>query len=236
MPNQFEADSPLGNQQPSLRIAGSAYHRTARDLMGVVCVPHRPLCAGAARSTRTHGLSAPLEGGVPYLSRREATGMAKQATKRAATAEAAGPVEPVDLGMLETYIAYYLRNAQDATFRAYARRTGKLDVRPGVYSAMEVIANNPGITASALGRAIARDKSTVTPLIQYLQRQSLITRTISAEDRRRIHLGLTNEGQRTLKVLRQHAAQHEAELDAIVGSAKPRIIKLLKLIADTLNT
>ena len=31
---------------------------------------------------------------------------------------------------------------------------------------MMVIHNNPGISQVALGRAIARDKSTVTPLIQ----------------------------------------------------------------------
>ena len=52
--------------------------------------------------------------------------------------------------------------------------SGGFDLKPGRFAAMVVIQNNPGINQTALGRAIARDKSTITPLLQGLERQGLV--------------------------------------------------------------
>lgn len=140
------------------------------------------------------------------------------------------------LGMLANAVAFHLRIAQDASFRSFARRSGQLDIRPGCFAAMEVIASNPGITASVLGRAIARDKSSVTPLIQYLLRRGLVKRTPSEADRRRMHLELTPSGREVLGALQQTARAHDADLDRVIGDAKPQLVAMLKKIADTLNS
>src|SRR5215510_5674159 len=94
------------------------------------------------------------------------------------------------LGPLDNLVGFHLRLAQDASFRAFARHTGEPHLKPGRFAAMVVIHNNPGITQVALGRAIARDKSTVTPLVQELQRHGLVRRRPSAMDRRSITLTL----------------------------------------------
>jgi DNA-binding MarR family transcriptional regulator len=97
---------------------------------------------------------------------------------------------------------------------------------------MMVIHNNPGITQIELGRAIARDKSSVTPLLQELQRQGHISRRASTTDRRSVSLRLTKKGERVLKALLGHAMEHDRRLDAIVGAKKAEFLALLKKIAD----
>ncbi len=151
-----------------------------------------------------------------------------------ATATRTANADSIRLGALGTYIGFHLRMAQDASFRAFARHTGMRDLKPGRFAAMTVIANNPGITQADLGRAIARDKSSVTPLIQELERRGLVKRQPSPGDRRSMALTLTATGAETLHRLTAHAAEHDRKLDEIVGAHKPEFIDLLKKIADGL--
>lgn len=143
--------------------------------------------------------------------------------------------EGVRLGLLADYVGFHLRMAQDASFRAFARHTGMRDLKPGRFAAMTVIANNPGITQAALGRAIARDKSSVTPLIQELERRDLVARRQAPNDRRSVALTLTATGEEVLGRLMAHAAEHDRKLDEIVGGQKREFIDLLKKIADNLT-
>ena len=91
-------------------------------------------------------------------------------TRKAAGA-AARPARNGDirLGALADFIGFHLLLAQNASFRAFARHSGQPDLKPGRFAALMVIRNNPGITQVALGRAISRDKSTITPLVQELR-------------------------------------------------------------------
>jgi DNA-binding MarR family transcriptional regulator len=134
--------------------------------------------------------------------------------------------------MLEDVIGFNLRLAQDASFRAFARRAGQPHLKPGRFAALAVIHNNPGLTQMELSRAIARDKSSVTPLIQELQKKKLVTRRPSPIDRRRVTLRLTRAGEAMLRDLTARAMDHDRKLDAIVGDRKAEFVALLKKIAD----
>ena len=112
--------------------------------------------------------------------------------------------EPL-LGVLDEFIGFHLRLAQDASFRAFAQRAGHHDLKPGRFAAMMVIYNNPGINQTALGRAIARDKSTITPLLQGLERQGLVERRARANDGRSFVLNLTSAGEAMVRVLQTQA-------------------------------
>lgn len=139
------------------------------------------------------------------------------------------------LGILGEFIGFHLRMAQDASFRAFASHSGMRDLKPGRFAAMMVIHNNPGISQIELSRAIARDKSSVTPLIQDLERHGLVSRTQSKLDRRSVTLTLTRAGETALRRLLVHAVNHDRRLDAIVGEAKPELLRLLKKIEDALS-
>jgi DNA-binding MarR family transcriptional regulator len=161
------------------------------------------------------------------------TKAAKPRGKARAAAGATAPA-PIRLGVLDEVVGFNLRLAQDASFRVFARHTGEAHLKPGRFAAMMVIHNNPGLTQVDLGRAIARDKSSVTPLIQELQRHGLVQRRPSPADRRSMTLTLTKAGEATLKILHGHAMRHDRKLDAIVGNRKAEFIALLRKIADEL--
>ena len=118
----------------------------------------------------------------------------------------------VRLGALEDYIAFHLRLAQGASFRAFQRRSGMPGLRQGWFAVLMLIRENPGITPMALSRASGRDKSTITPILRALEREGLVTREAVPGDRRSYALRLTAEGEARLAHLR--AARHRARRPA----------------------
>lgn len=145
-----------------------------------------------------------------------------------------GQDEPA-LGVLDGFIGFHLRLAQDASFRSFAQRAGRDDLKPGRFAAMMVIHNNPGINQTALGRAVARDKSTITPLLQGLERQGLVERRAPASDGRSFVLNLTPAGEELVRALLARAREHDRKLDEIVGDRKQEFVRLLKRIAQELR-
>ena len=159
--------------------------------------------------------------------------MALRTTKKVAKAKPAPKPEAsgeVQLGFLSDFVGFHLRLAQDASYRAFAKHREKDLIKPGRFPALAIIHLNPGISQSALGRAIARDKSTVSPLIKDLQKNGFISRKPSALDRRSVTLSLTKKGERTLEKLKIRAKDHENELDALIGASKGRLMSLLDKI------
>lgn len=140
----------------------------------------------------------------------------------------------IRLGPLETFIGFNLRLAQDASFQTFAQHAARPHLRPGRFAALMLIKQNPGLTQMDLSRAIARDKSTVTPLVQSLQRDGLVTRRVSKTDRRRVTIRLTEAGETALRILLEHAEEHERKLDAIVGDGKAEFLELLRTIVKQL--
>jgi DNA-binding MarR family transcriptional regulator len=165
---------------------------------------------------------------------RSATRRAPAAISRPLAEPSAGADEPT-LGVLEGFIGFHLRLAQDASFRSFAQRAGRHDLRPGRFAAMMVIHDNPGINQTALGRLIARDKSTITPLLQGLERQGLVVRRAAANDGRSFVLTLTPDGEATLCDLLAQAREHDGKLDEIIGDRKDEFIRLLQRIVQELG-
>ncbi len=181
------------------------------------------------RKPRTLAKAAP----APQVALKPAArAAAKPVTKPAANTACA----PINLGFLSDFVGFHLRLAQDASYRAFARFKDKDLIKPGRFPAMAIIHLNPGISQSALGRAIARDKSTVSPLIKDLQKNGLISRKPSPNDRRSVTLVLTKKGERVLDRLHVRAREHEEELDKLIGASKPRLIGMLDKITGALAT
>lgn len=146
------------------------------------------------------------------------------------------PTGELNLGYLSDFVGFHLRLAQDASYRVFSRHRDKDLVKPGRFPALAIIQLNPGISQSALGRAIARDKSTVSPLIKDLQTNGFISRKPSTQDRRSVTLTLTKKGERTLARLHALATEHEEELDRLIGSSKKRFVSVLEKIVGGLAT
>ncbi len=148
---------------------------------------------------------------------------------------ARGPDHAIELGILDGFIGFHLRQAQDAALRSFIRYPGLKNFQPGRFAVMMIIYYNPGISQGALARVIARDKSTLTPIIQDLQRRGFIERRKSAHDRRSIRLSLAPRGQKALSKLLRHVYEHDRALDSIVGDEKPALLALLRKLTDALR-
>ena len=153
----------------------------------------------------------------------------------AATA-AEAPEGEVRLGGLESYLGFNLRLAQEASFQAFWRRTGEADLRPGRFAILVLIGENPGISQTALGAAAGRDKSTLTPALADLERRGLVHRCRAIHDRRSYALSLTEAGRAVLRELSVHAADHDRQLDELVGPEnKDAFIAILRRITAGLG-
>ncbi|WP_376097455.1 MarR family winged helix-turn-helix transcriptional regulator [Roseomonas sp. CCTCC AB2023176] len=139
------------------------------------------------------------------------------------------------LGPLADTIGFRLRLAQEASFAAFARRTGHAELRPGRYALLTLIGENPGLSQSALSAAAGRDKSTLTPATADLERRGLIRRERGA-DRRSYAVTLTAEGEAVLRDLRAHAEAHDRRLDELVGPQnRPAFLAALRRLISGLE-
>jgi DNA-binding MarR family transcriptional regulator len=145
-------------------------------------------------------------------------------------------VGTLSLGMLEDAVGYRLRLAQDASFQNFAARIGSGGMRPGRFTLLLMIDENPNLNQKALSLVSGRDKSTTSLLLRDLEKKGLVTRTRPEKDRRRAILHLTSLGKAQLAQMKIAARRHEAELDAIIGDGKEELLALLKRLAAELGS
>lgn len=98
------------------------------------------------------------------------------------------------------------------------------------------IDRNPGISQTALSRAIGSDKSTLTPVLDDLVKRGLISRERTAADRRLYELTLTEPGRKAMRAMYECAQRYESELDDIVGPRdRAQFMRILRRICDALG-
>jgi DNA-binding MarR family transcriptional regulator len=139
--------------------------------------------------------------------------------------------DSVDLGWLQSSVTFHLRHAQDKSFRTMTRRARAKHWRPGVFSILVVVQQNPGINQTQLSRAIGRDKSSLTDTLLTLDEEGLVTRARTSPDRRSYGLSLTASGEALLGKLWPGAKSHEAGLRRVLGPKDSvHFVKLLQRI------
>jgi DNA-binding MarR family transcriptional regulator len=144
--------------------------------------------------------------------------------------------DAIDYGPLANWIGFHLRLAQNASFQAFSRRASGIDLSPGRFATLMLIGRNPGISQTALSRANARDKSSLTPVLDDLDRRKLIRRIRAKNDRRSYRLMLTPAGEQLLAQLTSCAERHDRHLDEIVGPRdRARFLQILKKLAASLS-
>jgi DNA-binding MarR family transcriptional regulator len=161
------------------------------------------------------------------------------AALRSAESEAAprsAADDALDFGPFDDWIGFRLRMAQIASFQSFARHTQSVGLSPGRFAALILIDRNPGISQTALARAIGSDKSTLTPVLDNLVKRGLISRIRTRSDRRLYELSLTDEGRAVVRAMQECAQRHERELDAVVGPReRAQFVKVLRKISTALG-
>ena len=91
-------------------------------------------------------------------------------------------------------INFILNRTQSAVHVYFKEKLTPFDVTPIQYSLLKCLWDNDMQTPTILAQALQMDTSTVTGLIERLERKNLVTREYSMEDRRSICVRLTPEG------------------------------------------
>ena len=124
---------------------------------------------------------------------------------------------------------YALRRAANATAAELAGRLTDLGLRQSDVSVLILIAENPGVTASAIGRALDIQRANMVPLLNRLEDANLIER--EPIDRKSRGLELTADGRERLAAARKVVESFEAELIARVPPEhRPHLLPALEAL------
>jgi len=136
--------------------------------------------------------------------------------------------KPPAIGCLSTHVGFHLRLAQLAVFAHFASKLDEIDVTPAIFSVLEVLQQNDGITQSKLAAAVRLERSSVVPLLDKLAKRGLVERRASTTDRRHNHLHLTEAGRALLAEAIRRASEHEKEVCKPFSVAeKKQLLELL---------
>ena len=150
------------------------------------------------------------------------------ADKSADSATAPGSRTGIDMGLLPGLVGFNLRCAQLAVFQHFGATVGRDGISPPQFGTLLLIEANPDISQSAVAEALRFDRSTLVQIIDRLESRGLVTRNVSATDRRSHALRLTPQGAKELNALKDRAHTHEADVAAALDDdERAQLIALL---------
>lgn len=129
---------------------------------------------------------------------------------------------------LADIIGYQLDMARCAALRSLNRLLGDEQYRPSDTAALALVRERPGCNQTALGRALAGNRSVGMKVASRLEAQGLLTRC-AGTDARSKGLFLTTEGERTLDRLLALHARAETRLTTHLSPEEQKM--LLRLLA-----
>jgi DNA-binding MarR family transcriptional regulator len=137
--------------------------------------------------------------------------------------------DAVDYDLLPGLVGYHLRRAQAAVFDDFLRTMAAFEVTPGQFGVLTLIGANPGLSQSALARAIGIERSTMVAVIDRLQARGLVERRPSSADRRSYALVLSDAGQRLLAQLKPLVRDHDERIARnLDDDERAMLIRLLR--------
>jgi len=142
---------------------------------------------------------------------------------------------PLDFGVLDEFVGFQLHKARNflATelFRMIA--PGAL---PGDFPILYLIGHNPGRTQTAIARGVGLDRSSLVPILNRLEREGWVDRSVSPQDKRAHSLVLTEAGQTKLDELQAAVTSLEDRMsDAIGGDGQKDMLRFLRLFQSVVG-
>jgi DNA-binding MarR family transcriptional regulator len=145
--------------------------------------------------------------------------------KRSGAANEDGNLE---LGFLASSVGYHLKRAYLRLHDDFIVTLADLQLRPQVFSALSLIADNPGIIQSALARALAIERSNIVLIIDDLVSRGWVTRNAVPHDRRVYALHATAAGEECCRLAVARVVQHEERmLSALSARERAALLRAL---------
>ncbi len=104
---------------------------------------------------------------------------------------------------LEQCINFVLTKAQQAVHQLFKEELAQFEVTPGQYAVLKCLWDENGQTARQLADRLYVDGSTMTGLLDRMERKGLVERHHNSKDRRALKVVLTNKGRELEEPLNQ---------------------------------
>ena len=155
--------------------------------------------------------------------------MSGRASKKSLGKTARSANATLNYGLLSDLIGYHLRRAQAVVFDDFMRSMADSRITPGQFGVLTMIRANPGISQSALARALGIERSTMVAVIDELEARRLAERGTARHDRRTHALALTAKGNTLLSALEPKVRRHEQRIAGDLS--KTEIRRLIALLS-----
>lgn len=136
-----------------------------------------------------------------------------KASKSVSSSRSTTPRVHLAEGGFQHLLGYQLAQASILTTRTFGEIVGKpLDLRKVEYTALQLIGENDGVTATQLAKALAITVPGITTWLDRLEMRGLIVRERGGLDRRTQHLRTTEAGHQLLTAALGRLLEAEAGL------------------------
>ena len=105
------------------------------------------------------------------------------------------------IGRLGDFLGFRMRRLQNRLSRTFGEATRDFNLRSGLFSSLEIIKANPGISQQNLSEVVGLDKSVTVMIVDLLEERGFAERRKSKNDRRRYSLYVTSRGEEELRKL-----------------------------------
>ena len=131
-------------------------------------------------------------------------------------------------GLIGEFVGPRVRVLWNLLAASMAKALAPFGLRSGGFSALALIAANPGCSQNQLARALGMDKSAVVALVKELERRGLAARVPGRDDRRFRALKLTTKGKIVLDRMMEPGMQPGQPIrDALTPREMEQLLSLL---------
>ena len=141
-------------------------------------------------------------------------------------------VAGLDYGVLDELLGYALRRAQVGMFLAFHAATRGQNITPPRFTALVIVAANPGIGQSALGQVLGIARSGAMMLTDWMEERGLVERRRRPNDGRSWGVHLTPKGLKLLAAMKRRVAAEDRRRSAVLSAVERReLLRLLEKLA-----
>jgi DNA-binding MarR family transcriptional regulator len=134
---------------------------------------------------------------------------------------------------LDDSVGFLLKRAQIAFSRRMHSAFGEFDITAVQFSALTVVAKNPGIAQGDLAAALDVERPRIVPVVDNLERRGLAVRRQDSRDGRSRRIHLTDDGALLLTTLRRRFGVLEKRLASALGAEeRGQLVTALRTIID----
>lgn len=151
----------------------------------------------------------------------------------ASSSVAPQPAPVVAASLLEGLAGYRLSRVAASFIADFRRAMDGTGMRPVLFSMLAIVAENPGINQTSLGRMLGVQRANLVPLVNELLERALVERQTAANDRRAFALVLTDAGRGMLDECVGRVSVHEERMLApLTRGERVILLDLLTRLQD----